>query len=494
MEKENFQKYYEIIANLVKEHRKYSGLESVLDDIVADVYEHAKIVLETVTNEDVVVSYLKKVVATSIITVPKRKNIQVKDSKVHPTIDLTRVERQEESIETGKEDSVTEDELPELTLEEQTEEDLLSEEGDEFEEVVDVPAEAIDKIEEVAVETEYLESTNPDVENDEFDNIENIAESSLGLDNDLTPELELAELDSDETEAIEVQAEVVEEAHDVDMSLVDKMINGVDVIEEIKEFDIESNEEQTIDVTNDTLGDELVEEVELIENSYTEIDNNSDEDDNIDSSNDIEVQELATVEDVEIETNDNIELLTDTVEALELNEDLSLNDDSDGVSFDLDSDISDDLIESTNESLDFHEDFDENSSINAEDEILEVEPVEILENDDVQIEELENVTESGKMATDSILESVANNYNKISSCFDFESENLVEEINNYYDGDKIGAELLDLDKSYPQYQILNVFRLRFVEGKSLEAISNELEIELNTIIDILNVIIDIVKD
>ena len=43
-------KYYEIIAQLVKNHRKYPGLEAILDDIVLDVQERAKVVLNNVMN------------------------------------------------------------------------------------------------------------------------------------------------------------------------------------------------------------------------------------------------------------------------------------------------------------------------------------------------------------------------------------------------------------------------------------------------------------
>ena len=72
MEKEN--KYYGIIENLVKKHKKFPGLESILEDIIDDVYSHSEVIIKTVTNEDVINAYLEKVVSTSIITVPKKMN------------------------------------------------------------------------------------------------------------------------------------------------------------------------------------------------------------------------------------------------------------------------------------------------------------------------------------------------------------------------------------------------------------------------------------
>ena len=70
MEKEN--KHYHLIESIVKEHKKYPGLESILDDIIDDVYSHSEVILNSVTNESVVRAYLEKVVSTSLITVSKR--------------------------------------------------------------------------------------------------------------------------------------------------------------------------------------------------------------------------------------------------------------------------------------------------------------------------------------------------------------------------------------------------------------------------------------
>ena len=71
MEKEN--KHYHLIESIVKEHKKYPGLEAYLDDIIDDVYSHSEVIMNTVTNENVIRAYLEKVVSTSIITVPKKQ-------------------------------------------------------------------------------------------------------------------------------------------------------------------------------------------------------------------------------------------------------------------------------------------------------------------------------------------------------------------------------------------------------------------------------------
>ena len=70
MEKTN--KYYNIIANLVKQHKKYPGNEAILDDIIDDVYSHSEVIINSINNDSVIIAYLEKVISTSIITVPKK--------------------------------------------------------------------------------------------------------------------------------------------------------------------------------------------------------------------------------------------------------------------------------------------------------------------------------------------------------------------------------------------------------------------------------------
>ena len=72
MDRDN--KYYEIIENLVRNHKKFAGYETIVEDIIDDVYAHSQIVLNSVANPDVINSYLAKVVSTSMITVPKKMN------------------------------------------------------------------------------------------------------------------------------------------------------------------------------------------------------------------------------------------------------------------------------------------------------------------------------------------------------------------------------------------------------------------------------------
>ena len=64
-------KYYDLIISLIKNHKKYSGLESILNDIADDVYAKAEVVMQSIKDESVLENYFKKIVTSSIITVSR---------------------------------------------------------------------------------------------------------------------------------------------------------------------------------------------------------------------------------------------------------------------------------------------------------------------------------------------------------------------------------------------------------------------------------------
>ena len=72
MEKTN--KYYKIIETIVKKDKKFPGHEAILEDIIDDVFSHSEVIINSVSNEQVIFSYLEKVTRTSIITVAKKLN------------------------------------------------------------------------------------------------------------------------------------------------------------------------------------------------------------------------------------------------------------------------------------------------------------------------------------------------------------------------------------------------------------------------------------
>lgn len=210
-------KYYDIIVKLIKENEKFAGCEEILDTIAEDVYEHSKVVLSSVTNEDVIMAYLTKVVKTSIITVPKKLNL---NTKVRPR-NVQAAQAIAHTLEEIK--SSTPQPLPEAK-----EEPLNLEEQDLF------------------VEPEVTEQVI--LEDD------NIIED--------TPIIEtVVESEEESFQEEPVIEELAPQEQDVDKNLVDKMINGIPEKEE--EANIEAALEEAEELTiSDSIEELSLEEIQ----------------------------------------------------------------------------------------------------------------------------------------------------------------------------------------------------------------------------------------
>ena len=234
-------KYYDLIISLIKKHRKYPGLEAILDDIANDVYEHSKVVIGTVTNEEIIESYFNKVISTSIITVPKKMNFNTRTrhriiSTIEPETTSVNVEN---IIETNENSN-----------------------AEEFFENTDATEELISTEQETSL---LLEATETLEQTETIDNI--VIEEELSTDDD--------NLEDFDTETVLVEEEEEEDTTpadqevNVDKSLVDKMINDSTkaTVEEIKE---NNTNFEALDVLfvkdNETLEEEAESEVEIAEN------------------------------------------------------------------------------------------------------------------------------------------------------------------------------------------------------------------------------------
>ena len=80
------EKYQDLIVTLIKNHRRYQGCESILDDIVKEVTERAKTVIDSIEDETIITKYLTKIVSTAMITVPKEHNICPEVKRRTPSI------------------------------------------------------------------------------------------------------------------------------------------------------------------------------------------------------------------------------------------------------------------------------------------------------------------------------------------------------------------------------------------------------------------------
>ena len=352
MEKDN--KYYNIIADIVKKHRKFAGLEAILDDIIDDVYNHSEVIINSVPNESVISAYLEKVVSTSIITVPKKmgfhpeiKHVTVSTLPQQPQqalqpvianeiikkVDNTLVDRMINSAESASTDS--EPDLLEIAADKSESNDIIDEPIQEEQKTLldsfgdDVLAEELD----VSV-------------NNEDENTDLFALSEQIVDNDLTQELqddlpvdnlEDAAVENHEdniidelpTEGLEIN-EVVENSVS-DNNFLQEQTEDSDLVLDKTEADNVQNLETQKD---DNVLEEISDKNDLLEN-FIETDENEDEEPLQEAVEENEESVENDNEEVFLEDDNNIEelSLTETdVSVLdstdESNEDLNLDDSS----------------------------------------------------------------------------------------------------------------------------------------------------------------------
>ena len=352
MEKDN--KYYNIIADIVKKHRKFAGLEAILDDIIDDVYNHSEVIINSVPNESVISAYLEKVVSTSIITVPKKmgfhpeiKHVTVSTLPQQPQqapqpvianeiikkVDNTLVDRMINSAESASTDS--EPDLLEIAADKSESNDIIDEPIQEEQKTLldsfddDVLAEELD----VSVK-------------DEDENTDLFALSEQIVDNDLTQELQ------DDLPVDKLEDAAVENHED---NIIDELPTEGLEINEVVENSVSDNDflqEQTEDsdlvldktdadnVLNletqkdDNVLEEISDKNDLLEN-FIETDENEDEEPLQEAVEETEESVENDNEEVFLEDDNNIEelSLTETdVPVLdstdESNEDLNLDDSS----------------------------------------------------------------------------------------------------------------------------------------------------------------------
>lgn len=418
-------KYYDLIISLIKEHKKYAGCEAILEDIANDVYEHAKIVIDSISNDDVVTAYLKKVVSTSIVTVPKKLNFNKNNRhRIITTLTPTSTE--------AVIDSPSEEESD--FLENNTEETI------EDQETITIKEDSSEN------ETISEELTNEElcvIENETFDS-DNLVEIKE------EPTVE-SDLENSSTQTI-------------DKTLVDKMING---ISSNTSLTLEEKGEDKEELTEfyETLEEvALFEEEETIENkTTTELEN---------------LIESETIEEIEfINTQIEQELTEEnsSVEIIEEIEDLAEN-----AVPDQESVIN---LEDTTPAFDITE-----IAESSELEDLEViEEIQISEDPTDLLESLEQTSELLIDETSDVTTAegfVAPSYN----CFSFEPER------DKYNAEEIMSYLNEINEKYPNKQILTICDLKYKQKLSVQEISDKLNLTLEDVIEVLNEIIDAIKD
>ena len=454
-------KYYDLIVTLIKNHRKYPGLESLLDDIAQDAYNHAQVVLGTITNEDVITSYLNKVVSTSIITVPKRMNF---NTRAHHRVILPPLKEHEPPVENEihinvpepEHDVNLEEELDKLIQEESGVNDKVSTEETNVTEVNNSVDEA-QEINKPEPEEPVIEETQTE------DTLEEVADIELD-------ESEKVEKDLEETvEELEV-SELPKP--DVDKTLVDKMINGH---AGVNHEGIENIEDVTELETDNTEDIELSSPEELEQNEISDID------------------EL-TVEDEPIEElSDNLDELEASTEIPTLDEDLELEET-----------VQDELLEDsiepkTEELANSEEEEEEEEYISSIDEPKEEVLEETLEGhfDDNEFDELLASSEHSdleELGDSDFLQSevttTKQNFVPPSyDCFEYTPDKTPK-----FDINEINENLSEINSKHPELHVPEVYNLKYKDGKSIDEISEELGITQDAVLEALSEIIYTIKD
>ena len=362
MEKNN--KYYNIIADIVKKHRKYSGLEAILDDIIDDVYNHSEVIINSVPNESVISAYLEKVVSTSIITVPKKMGFHPEIK--HATVSSVTQQPQQSSVSNEvvkKVDNTLVDEMinsAESTGSDSTESDLLERASDksELNDIVDKP-----------------------IQEEQEPNLNSID------DNVLTDEFEAPAQDYIEDNDLLVLSEEIEENHlssDVNEVLPADNQENLDIenhdekndIDELSTEDLEINNAPESDESENDFLQEQVEDSDLV----------------VEKADDIQSLDYQKEDDVLEEISDKDDLLDNFVESKENDEKEPLQeaaDDIEEVVLEND-DSSDDLNLDEIESpmLNFVDESEENLNpeVSSEEVDTDESPIEEVEQNDLELQ------------------------------------------------------------------------------------------------------------
>lgn len=542
MEKEN--KYYGIIENLVKKHKKFPGLESILEDIIDDVYSHSEVIIKTVTNEDVINAYLEKVVSTSIITVPKKMNF-------HPEIKHRSFIREHNTIKVDQKLIDKMINAPEIikpiepVAEEVKQEEISVEE--EHPQIIQEPIiddsvniDTIDlemqpepyKTQEVAsldfeqAETEEAEETvttnSPsDVQNidnsidlgnftetipddlsinfaDDNNDINELTDEPISLDTEEISEVPLA-IEESETfksdEVIEPAEIILPETLEAEQNEVLDLSEDASIEEFNEGLEVEAPEEDITESSTDFT--DLVENTENEEDLASfdfsnEIEETNEEENHTELENLDQNSELTASSDIQ---DDITEMLTtdENPDDLEVfgtsQEELALPEEEEEELNPVISD-SDDLIDSGN----LNEDFALNP---VEDELEEFMPeasgeLDLLQGGDISsLEELEpeplfEPEEQTEVSPEEPQTFATTDYSK----FDFTPEN--NEPDNNIDIELVAKDLQELANKNPDLNILEIYNMKYKENAQISQIAAKLDLSENKVIDALNEIIAVI--
>ena len=468
MEKTN--KYYGVIEDLVKQNRKYQGLEPILDDIIDDVYSHSEVIINSINNDSVIQSYLAKVVSTSVITVPKRLGFQPEVQR--KTVDAQQVlenvvHKQEKAVNTVLVDKMINNIAFDDKEEEPSLEESLSLEELEVSEL-QTPETTIETASETVNENKDLLISNDDKLEIETPNIDTQDEISVS-DNELN--VLIGENDN-EISDIDAQTEIVNET--AESTEPETIKESEQVSLELNDLDEISEEEETQhDKTDEIQTSEEVDSIELepvlADDSTLEI-----SDEPLLQNDEIEIHEEETLElhqddstnfnSLDIEDLNPVEDDSDTFETKDL--EILNSDDTSDVTLDIQDDDNIELLETST----------------ADDS-----PLDVISNNGLnQIADVITTTlEFPGNTSSENTDFKPTDY----SVFSYSTDKYKDDI----DAEEIVNEIKDLASKHPELNIIDVYNLKFKDKLTIPQVASELNMSEDNVIDALNELVAIVQ-
>lgn len=469
MEKTN--KYYGVIEDLVKQNRKYQGLEPILDDIIDDVYSHSEVIINSINNDSVIQSYLAKVVSTSVITVPKRLGFQSEVQR--KTVDAQQVlenvvHKQEKAVNTVLVDKM----INNIAFDDKEEEEPPLEESLSLEEL---------EVSEPQTSETTLETASETVNENK----------DLLISNDDKLEIEAPKIDAqNEISVSDNELNVLIGENDNEISDVDAQTEIVNETTESTEPETIQESEQVSLKLNDL--DEISEEEETQHDTTDEI-QTSEEVDSIELEPVLADDSTLEISDEPLLQNDEIEIHDE--ETLDLQQDDSTNFNS------LD-------IEDLNPVEEDSDTFEANDLeiLNSDDtsdvtlDIQDDDNIELLETSTADDSPLDVISNNGlNQIADVITTTLEYPGNTSSENTDFKPTDYsvfsysTDKYKDDIDAEEIVNEIKDLASKHPELNIINVYNLKFKDKLTIPQVASELNMSEDNVIEALNELVAIVQ-
>lgn len=469
MEKTN--KYYGVIEDLVKQNRKYQGLEPILDDIIDDVYSHSEVIINSINNDSVIQSYLAKVVSTSVITVPKRLGFQPEVQR--KTVDAQQVlenvvHKQEKAVNTVLVDKM----INNIAFDDKEEEPSLEE----------------------SLSLEELEVSEPQTSETTLETASETVNENKDLlisNDDDKLEIEAPELDAqDEISVSDNELNVLIGENDNEISDVDAQTEIINETTESTEPETIQESEQVSLELNDL--DEISEEEETQHDTTGEI-QTSEEVDSIELEPVLADDSTLEISDEPLLQNDEIEIHDE--ETLDLQQDDSTNFNS--------LDIEDlNPVEEDSDTFETN-DLEILNSDDTSDVTLDIQDdnnLELLETSTADDSPLDVISDNGlNQIADVITTTLENPGNTSSENTDFKPTDYsvfsysTDKYKDDIDAEEIVNEIKDLASKHPELNIINVYNLKFKDKLTIPQVASELNMSEDNVIEALNELVAIVQ-